>query len=301
MGMVTDMNALAKRSNMLHVLSDKEMQQLRTVLVGMLKNIDAVCKKYKLRYMLGYGSCLGAVRHGGFIPWDDDLDLLMPREDLKKFLNIFETELGDKYEYTAPNTSKESKNNFTKIYKKGTLLLEITDPHSPFPHGIYIDIFPLDYVPTNLIIRFIKGHVCNFLCKVAVSVFYAQYSSMELTQFMRQNKRMYFTFRLRQLFGKICSVISHKTWVNWADNFKEYKKTSLLTDGGNYFKRIMPVDYLFPTIEGEFSGQKVYLPHRPHLYLQQVYGKDYMQLPPEEKREQHFILSFNIDSIGETK
>ena len=112
MGTVADMNVLAKKGNILHQLSEEEIQQLRKILTDMLMDIDTVCKKHNLRYMLGYGSCLGAIRHVGFIPWDDDLDLLMPREDLKKFLEVFEQEMGQNYEYTAPNTVKESKNNF---------------------------------------------------------------------------------------------------------------------------------------------------------------------------------------------
>ena len=88
MGTVADMNALAKKGNILHQLSKVEIQQLRKTLTDMLMDIDTVCKKHNLRYMLGYGSCLGALRHAGFIPWDDDLDLLMPREDLKQFLEV---------------------------------------------------------------------------------------------------------------------------------------------------------------------------------------------------------------------
>lgn len=300
MGTVADMNALAKKGNILHQLSDVEIQQLRSILTDMLMDIDAVCKKHNLRYMLGYGSCLGAIRHVGFIPWDDDLDLLMPREDLKKFLAIFEKELGAKYEYTAPNTVKESKNNFTKVYKKGTLYLEITDINSFFPRGVYIDIFPLDYAPENFFMRLLKGYWCNFLCKASVSVFYAQYSNVDLIKFMKQNKRMYLVFRLRQFLGKIASIVPHKIWANWADRAMLGKQSSLLADySGNCFDKILPTDIFFPIREGFFNNQLTCLPNRPDLYLEEIYGDDYMQLPPEEDRQRHFIVDFKSKFTGE--
>ena len=296
MGTVADMNALAKKGKILHQLSSEEMGQLRAILTDMLMDIDNVCKKYHLRYVLGYGSCLGAVRHKGFIPWDDDVDLLMPREDLRKFLQVFEQELGQQYEYTAPNTDKEGKNNFTKIYKKGTLFLEISDIDTSFPHGVYIDIFPLDYAPENSFIRWLKGHWCNFLCKTSVSVLYATYSNPQLKEFVKQNKKINFVFRLRQLLGKIASVVSHKTWVNWADNAMQYQKSPLVTVGcGNYLRRVMPIEIILPPSEGTFNGQRFCLPNKPEIYLERVYGPDYMQLPPEEKRERHFVFAFKAE------
>lgn len=299
MGTVADMNALAKKGNILHQLSEEEIQQLRKILTDMLMDIDTVCKKHNLRYMLGYGSCLGAIRHVGFIPWDDDLDLLMPREDLKKFLEVFEQEMGQNYEYTAPNTAKESKNNFTKVYKKNTLYLEISDVNNSFPRGIYIDIFPLDYVPTNPFFRLLKGYWCNFLCKASVSVFYAQYSNAELIKFMKQNKKMYLVFRLRQLLGKLASIISHKTWVNWADKAMVSKLSDGLADySGNCFNKVLSSEVFFPLREGVFNGKLTYLPNRPDLYLEAMYGNDYMQLPPEEDRQRHFILDFKITETG---
>mgnify|MGYP000934529859 FL=1 len=70
----------------------------------MYSDILRVCEKYNIRVMLGGGSALGAVRHGGFIPWDDDLDLIMPREDYNKFISVFDKELSDLYEITSPNS-----------------------------------------------------------------------------------------------------------------------------------------------------------------------------------------------------
>ena len=77
---------------------------MKQCLLEMYSDILRVCEKYNIRVMLGGGSALGAVRHGGFIPWDDDLDLIMPREDYNKFISVFDKELSDLYEITSPNS-----------------------------------------------------------------------------------------------------------------------------------------------------------------------------------------------------
>ena len=294
MGTTADMNKLARQSAQLHSLTEAEKGQLKKVLLEMLQDLMRVFEKHHITYMLGFGSCLGSVRHGGFIPWDDDLDLLVARQDLPKFFAVFEQELGDKYELTAPNTEKESKNNFTKIYKKGTLFLEISDTQTAFPKGIYIDVFPLDYAPENKFLRWIKGACCNFLCQMAVSVFYAQYPSREMTLFMSQSRKTKMTFSVRKMFGKCLSVISHRTWCNWADKMMSGPKSNLMTIAcGRYFNNVLPKDVYLPGSKGSFEGIEVFLPNQPEVYLSAIYGKDYMQVPPPEKRERHFVIAFD--------
>lgn len=294
MGTTADMNVLARKSTQLHALTEEEKAQLKKALLEMLQDLMRVFEKHHITYMLGFGSCLGAVRHGGFIPWDDDLDLLVLRKDLPKFFTIFERELGDKYEFTAPNTGKESKNNFTKIYKKGTLFLEISDTQTSFPKGIYIDIFPLDYAPENKFLRWIKGAFCNLLCQIAVSVFYAQYPSPEMALFMSQSRKTKSAFFIRKMFGKRLSVIPHRTWCNWADKMMSGRKSHLMTIAcGRYFNNVLSKDIYLPGKKGLFEGVEVVLPQQPEIYLSSIYGKDYMQVPPPEKRERHFVIAFD--------
>ena len=84
-------------------LQENELKQLHECLLSILKDFIYVCEKYNLHYTLGGGSVLGAVRHHGFIPWDDDLDINMPRKDYERFKNIFANELSDEYELNVPN------------------------------------------------------------------------------------------------------------------------------------------------------------------------------------------------------
>lgn len=113
------MNRLQKETELLKPMTPENSKKLKTVLVGMLSDLQQVCMDNDIDVMLAYGSALGAVRHKGFIPWDDDLDVYLTREDWNKFKCLFDKELGDKYILEGPNCNElPSKNTFAKIYLK---------------------------------------------------------------------------------------------------------------------------------------------------------------------------------------
>ena len=115
----------------------------QTVLLELLQVFDRVCKKHNIRYMLFAGSLLGAVRHCGFIPWDDDLDVVLLREDYNKLSNIRPEEWGDSY-YFQYEFSNHWPMHFSKLRKNNTTCLERYHPKDNQTHqGIYMDIFPV--------------------------------------------------------------------------------------------------------------------------------------------------------------
>lgn len=141
----------AANSGFVRPLSDDEREKLKKTLLCMTAEIDAVCRKYDIKMFLVGGSLLGAIRHGGFIPWDDDVDFGMTREDYAKFISIFEQELGENYYLRCPNSLCPNGNRFMQIYKKGTVL-ETVDGNTPLqPNCVQIDVFPYDAVPDNWI------------------------------------------------------------------------------------------------------------------------------------------------------
>ena len=135
------MTKLSHNSNILRVMTDDESRAVKAILVEMLTDLYELCNTHNLDLILVGGSALGAVRHKGFIPWDDDLDVGLSRQDYDKLISLIEQgSLGDKYDFSYPNKNKDSKNLFLKIFKKNTVYTELHDVSSDFPKGIYLSL-----------------------------------------------------------------------------------------------------------------------------------------------------------------
>lgn len=292
------MNELAHRTDYLRELSADESAAMKQALLNIYKDVAAVCEKHGLVYMLSGGTCLGAVRHKGFIPWDDDLDIMMPRADYNRLIELCERgALGEKYEINYPNPKTDSKTVFLKIYRKGSVNRELFDEATPFPKGLYVDVFALDSVPGNKFLQKIKGFFANGLQFISILVLYAQYPSKSLRDFMSLEPRLKRRYRLKVLFGRIFSIVPHRKWVYWFDCFVADSRCNRpvgIPTGRKYYNgEIFDSAVYFPPIKATFEGVDVYIPAGYDRYLRNLY-KDYMQLPPVEKRERHFICDFRL-------
>ena len=293
------LNDAARKSNVLKELTPTDRKQLKASLLEMYKVIADFCEKHGLVVFLGGGSCLGAVRHKGFIPWDDDLDLNMPRADYDKLIALIEQgEFPDGYEFSYPSKKHDSKNAFLKIYKNGTKNVEIYDIGTSFPKGINIDIFPMENVPTNKLVRYVKALCFEIIKAIAVSSFYYENRNPELERFINADEDLKKMYRTRCLLGRMFSWIGHRRLGYWADRIAQHKKESELitypTGRRHYLGEIMPRSVFLPVSKGIFEGIEVNLPAQPEKYLENLYGKTYMQVPPPEKRERHFVVEFEI-------
>jgi lipopolysaccharide cholinephosphotransferase len=151
------LNEIARNTNLCYELTDAERKELQRCMLSIYKDVAAVCEKHHLCLMLFAGSALGAVRHQGFIPWDDDLDALMPRSDYTKLMEHFDNELGEKYIFATQGVNSDTMGPWMKIYKKNTLVLTgFEDPNCKISN-IGIDIMPIDNAPNNFFIRLIEG------------------------------------------------------------------------------------------------------------------------------------------------
>ena len=267
------MNNLALKSNCLMEVDQDMRNHLQDVLVEMMQDIHNVCIKREIGYALVGGSCLGAVRHQGFIPWDDDIDISMLREDWEKFRSCFDEELGEKYVMEAPQYgNKDCKTTWAKVYKKKTVLQEIMDVDTPYEQGIFIDIFFYENVSNNKIIRKIDACLSDFLKGVATSMVFYKYPNELMKQYYGatpQTKRYY---NMRRFLGFLFSWMSHKRFCDCYDKFVSRHKTpseyiTAPTGRKNYMGEILQRKWWIPQKQVKFENTEFLVPADSHNYL----------------------------------
>ncbi|MBP3779380.1 MAG: LicD family protein [Prevotella sp.] len=286
-------------SNALHQLTSIELALLHKTLFEMLTDIMNACKQIGIECTLIGGSVLGAIRHQGFIPWDDDLDIGITRKEWEVLKCHFKALLGEKYVLEAPNyDNKDSKQLLSKIYLKDSEWVMIEEMSFPYHNSIYIDVFIIDGVSNNRIVRLFDASVANFLRAGAISMQEYKYPSPILKEAMltRTSTKLY--YYIRQFVGLCFSVVSHKALCDFFDHFvsrhRSLTQSSTVATGLKKYKaETLRNEVWFPYSKGVFNGMEVNLPHDPDKYLTYIYG-DYMKLPPVEKRETHPVVKFRF-------
>jgi len=292
------MSELSHKTHYLRELTNDESNALKSAILDIYKDVAALCDKYGLVYMMSGGTCLGTIRHQGFIPWDDDLDIMLPRKYYDALINLLEKgELGEKYEFTYPNSNTDANTVFLKIFRKHTKDVELFNINTPFPKGIYIDVFALDAVPKYKWMQQIKGFIANAIQFIAMARLYVQYPSDPLKEYMYMDESLKKRYKLKMLLGKLASFASHAKWIYWFDKFvasdRDNRQWGIPTGRKYYNGEIFDKSVFVPVKKAMFEGLEVNVPNDTQIYLTNLY-KNYMQLPPEDKRERHFIVEFKL-------
>lgn len=273
---------------------EKTLHRLQQTLLGILSDFVSVCEKYDLRYFLFGGSGIGVVRHQGFIPWDDDIDVAMPREDYDKLLEVAPREWAGKYKITTPLTDSQYISTVTKMQKLGTKFVPEMSKNMICELCIAIDIFPYDNVPDNAFLK--KKQLCItwFLSKLIFLRGNAHpiipLKGWKKTVSKRICELAHFLmvlFRVSPCFLYRC-LIRESTRYN-AENTLQMN----MFIATNPLKTYVMRDELFPLVDMPFENITVKMPNQYDVCLRRIFG-DYMQLPPEEKRANHcpYILDF---------
>ena len=257
---------------------DEQAKPLHSCLLIIADEIKRICELHSIRYFLIGGSLLGAIRHKGFIPWDDDIDIGILREDYSKFVKICKTELKDKFSICSLETDPLYGLGFAKITLKGTRIIEKNSPPG-VDEGIFVDIFPLDIMPDTKLQQRIQCYTSRFWARVLLKK--THYSVDD----SRHNGIVRMLFSIMSILPKTFIVkvlLKNQTRYNTKKTFSYYIN---LMSSYDYGKEVFPRECLEGTTgkTAEFENRKYLIPLYPEKILELLYG-DYMKLPPVEKR-----------------
>ena len=262
------------------------VRDVQKVILEMIIDIDKLCKENNITYCLTGGSTLGAIRHGGFIPWDDDMDIAMTRSEYKKFLKVLDKKL-DKEKYVVHCFEKNHKYDVTwpamKIRKKNTYLKETNSllfNKCKDCDGVFIDVFIYDHLSKHTILDF-PLRFLNQIIGNLITVF----------ENMRINPvpLKYWFIGNAKLYGKLC------------------KRTKYIGDDITWIYRspFHPLRYLeanmFPVKYVKFENIELPVQHDADYYLMRRYGKNYMTPPPLKKRLPKHIADINLNGPNPTE
>lgn len=262
----------------------KEIRELQEIELGILVDVDRLCKEHNIRYFLGEGTLLGAIRHNGFIPWDDDVDIIMPREDYNRFLEIAPELLKPKYEVQHSTTVENYWSPFIKIrlLDENQKYRQAHIAHLTNHNGALIDIFPLEYVPDPGSRKLERQHFAIHFFRMMLFI------KLGLKPIDSYKKR------LIKFAGHFYSVKRIHKRLDKEFNRYNDKKRQYIGSLATYHKLnklVVPASVYEESIDHEFEGHVFPVPKEFDLLLRTVYG-DYMELPPEEQRYiKHFFTA----------
>lgn len=259
-------------------------------MLDIFKHFKGICDAEGLRYWAGTGTCLGAIRHHGFIPWDDDMDIYMPRKDYEKLWQIWQEKNKESiYKLCRTNKEKNYRHRAMQIVDLTTTFINERCVNDDIEHGIYIDIIPMDVCPSNPISR---------VKQIINAILYSIYN-IQIPPDFQGGKLMRIATKI--LLGLVKNPDKrYKIWKRAETKLSKYKeeKNENYTDLYIYFWMIfkkLPKEW-FETEDIVFEDTKIRIPKGFDSYMKILYG-NYMELPPEkERRVKHHTVKIDVDN-----
>lgn len=267
---------------------DGKLNDIQQILLGFLLEVDRICKKHNIKYFLGGGSLLGAVRHKGFIPWDDDADVMMLRKDYDRFLSVLPSELPNYLFAQTQENEKDSHFPFTKLRINNTLLsTEFTSRFPNIHNGIFLDVLAQDYTSNNAFLR--KIHM-----KATAS---SRWLVLDKWRGTSVNANSRFSSLCANILRKIFPLdFLQKVQNKLISLHKNMKNPKYLFDsmGRNVSRGAFPAEWLDEAIWVDFENAKLPIPKEYDKYLKYLYG-DYMEMiPVSERHVSHDIKQIDL-------
>lgn len=285
----------------MHQITEQESRAIKAVILEIALDVVGLCRELGIPYMLGGGAALGAVRHHGFIPWDDDLDLNIPRKYIGRLLSELRVRYGDKYELEVPLETEGYLSSFIQVHRKDTVFREHL-AQKPQSSGIKIDIFVIENTYDSRLRRLWHGlRIDSGLFLLSCYRMFAW--RKEYTELSEGDAAARRTIRIKQLIGAPIALAPrffYRRLQHCMQQCRDAQSRYVTIPSGrkHFFGELYERRELLPTQEMEFEGHLFSVTRGYDAYLSRLYG-DYMTLPPEEKREQHVLYDLKLP--GEIK
>lgn len=256
------------------------MTEKQKYLLKLFREVDEICREHNLRYVLAGGSLIGALRHEGFVPWDDDVDLYMPRPDWEKFIEICKTELPPDREIQCSEVDRNYTNSFPRYASTNTCAIHKSQIIGKDCGGEIIDILTLDPVPADdKEYEKYRTHMMIYSDLINISVGYSDRWEIPASMYLKYLLSYIFLGKKRTLAKLEKIMFSYK---------EEECDRYAMRWGGCPF--LFDKDMMFPVKEGNFEGQKAMIPNKCSDYLIWHYGDEWAYMPPHDKREGHVAV-----------
>lgn len=261
------------------------IERIQLIQLRILEEVDRICKLLNIEYFLIGGTALGAVRHRGFIPWDDDIDIGMTRSHYENFLKYAQKELSKEYFLQTPRTDPHTLFFYAKVRKNRTVFAQWNEAKTRMHKGIYIDVFPFDCIPDDTrsrLLQFYKVQVLNVIFTIKQSPLPTKKRSGLVGAL---HKLRWICARLLLKPIPLSFIISclDRAMKRFNNSNGKYLASLLFP---RYLTECISRDDLYPLSLTEFCKKSYPCPNNIAVYLETHYG-DYMKLPPERERVNH--------------
>lgn len=277
-------------------ITEDDLEELHSILLMIFDDVVSICKSNGLKFAMIGGSAIGALRHRGFIPWDDDIDIIMPRRDFEKLYQVVVNNYSEKYSILHPQEKKNYGRVLPKIRLKGTEYRKALESDLD-ECGISIDIFPIENAYDNYILRYSQGIMAmGFGFALSCRRIYKR--RKEFVTFTND-----LSFKCKCIIGFLLSFASLEQWAQWTDYwYSKCKKENSVwvtvpADGKHFYGGLQKRNEFCAFHKVKFEGRESYVPGNYDNYLRGYYG-DYMKIPPKENRELGVYLAYDPGEYG---